>query len=446
MSADSAEGSPPLGPDPDTTPSPAPNLTDRQTLTTRSLVLGLLCVGGLVGLSVAALPADGQEAAPPGRATPVEVLVAEPVSAYVTTRAYTGRLRPTRAEDLAFVLGGELREVRVSEGQVVAQGEVLARLDRRRLDAQRARLEAAHRAAEARLAELRAGPRKETIAAARARVAAADAQLALAKVKEARRRELFDAGVVTREELDEFRHLREARLAERDALARTLDELLAGTRQEQIAAGEASVAELAAQLGELRVEAEDRALRAPYAGTVGAVVAEEGAILQAGMPVLRFVERAPLEAWVGVPPGQVGPLARGSEQLLLCEGRPLAATVSALLPELDPVTRTRTVVLALREAGAPVVPEQVVRLVVRERHDAPGVWLPLSALSEGEREVWTCFVLEEGQGGLRTRRSLLQVLAVEPERALVSGLAAGERVVASGAHRLVAGQLVEPLP
>ncbi len=424
----------------------APDSTKRQTLTPRSLALGVLCLGGLAGALFLVLPAEGQEPAAASRATPVEVLLAEPVSAYVTTRAYTGRLRPTRAEDLAFVLAGELREVLVSEGQVVAEGELLARLDRRRLDARRARLEAAHRAAEARLAELRAGPRRETIAAARARVAAADAQLALAKVKETRRHELHEAGVVTREELDEVRHLREARVAERDALARALDELLAGTRKEQLAAGEASVAELAAQLAELSVEAEQRELRAPYAGTVGAVGAEEGAILQAGQPVLRFVERAPLEAWVGVPPTQIAPLALGSEQLLLCEGQRMPATVSALLPELDPVTRTRTVVLRLRDADAPVVPEQVIRLVVRERHEAAGVWLPLSALSEGEREVWTCFVLEEGQEGPQTRRSLVQVLAVEPERALVSGLEGGERVVASGAHRLVAGQRVEPLP
>mgnify|MGYP004299686755 CR=1 FL=1 len=79
-------------------------------------------------------------------------------------------------------------------------------------------------------------------------------------------------------------------------------------------------------------------------------------------------------------------------------------------------------------------------------HDFSSLSLFLGIFPSSFASELEFFVLEEGQEGPQTRRSLVQVLAVEPERALVSGLEGGERVVASGAHRLVAGQRVEPLP
>ena len=110
------------------------------------------------------------------------------------------------------------------------------------------------------------------------------------------------------------------------------------------------------------------------------------------------------------------------------------------MPELDPATRTTTLVLELDATEEALAPEQVVRLELSERVDARGVWLPMGALAKGERDLWSCFVV--GEGG-RVERRQVDVLHTETSRVLVRGdLEQGERVVSSGVHRIVPGEQV----
>ena len=73
-----------------------------------------------------------------------------------------------------------------------------------------------------------------------------------------------------------------------------------------------------------------------------------------------------------------------------------------------------------------------------------GAWLPIAALSESQRGLWSAFVVEPAEGGAQVvRRAELEVLHVETDRAFVRGtLEPGAAVVVSGAHRLTPGQAV----
>ncbi len=77
---------------------------------------------------------------------------------------------------IAAEVGGTVAELAVREGDEVAPGDLLLRLDDRIAQAQRAEAEAAVRTAEANLARVKAGPRPQEIAAAEAAVAAAQAR------------------------------------------------------------------------------------------------------------------------------------------------------------------------------------------------------------------------------------------------------------------------------
>ena len=72
--------------------------------------------------------------------------------------------------------GGRVQEVLVSEGQRVSRGQELIRLDTTLLEHQIAEAEAALAAARAQLDQVRAGPRPEEVAAAKAKLAQAVAQ------------------------------------------------------------------------------------------------------------------------------------------------------------------------------------------------------------------------------------------------------------------------------
>jgi HlyD family secretion protein len=88
-----------------------------------------------------------------------------------------GRIEPHERQDVAFEMPGRVVQVLVEEGDRVAAGDPLARLDDAQLVIQVRQAETALRSAEAGLAEVIAGARSEEQAAAEANLQAAQAQV-----------------------------------------------------------------------------------------------------------------------------------------------------------------------------------------------------------------------------------------------------------------------------
>ncbi|MEM9151355.1 MAG: biotin/lipoyl-binding protein, partial [Cyanobacteria bacterium P01_F01_bin.3] len=138
----------------------------------------IFCVLGLGVCGILLLPTTRQELAKTANVQaatteqtevlPVETVIAKPVDGYSVQRTYTGALAAQRSSDLGFERGGRLVAVLVQEGDRIRQDQPLARLDTSNLRTQRRQLEAEKVRAMAQLAELRAGPRAEDIAAAEA--------------------------------------------------------------------------------------------------------------------------------------------------------------------------------------------------------------------------------------------------------------------------------------
>ena len=411
--------------------------------------LGQAAVGlALAGAAVAGVGAvtsasrAGDPPAPP--ALPVVTVAVVPVTSHTVTRSFSGSLRARRTVDLAFEVGGRLSAVAVRAGDWAAAGARLAHLDDRRLAARRDALRAQRAQAEAVLSELEAGPRAEVIATARARCRELKTRVDLLARKRQRREGLRARGVVTGEELDEVTAALAVETARAEAAQRQLEELLAGTRPERLAAQRAQVQQLDAELARLEIELADAILGAPFAGRVAAVHRDPGAVVQPGEPILRLVEAGALEAWVGVPAG-LAPPPLGAELQVHGPAGPTAGRLTAVLPVLDAATRTATWVVTLDEALEGALPGAVVRLGVSHSAEGGGVWLPLSALAQGQGPVWSCLVAVPRDGAFVVERRLVEVVELDGERVLVRGaLARGEAVVAAGTARVVPGQRVRP--
>src|SRR5690606_30541395 len=126
----------------------------------------------------------------------------------------------------------------VREGQRVEAGATLLTLETTRTEAQAQAAQAqAQRQREA-LAELEAGPRDEDIAQARASLAAAQAQARDASAYYARLQPLGKRQLVAAAEVDRARAAAGNAQAQVRAAQAALDELLHGTREEQLAQGE----------------------------------------------------------------------------------------------------------------------------------------------------------------------------------------------------------------
>ncbi|MGB3614250.1 MAG: efflux RND transporter periplasmic adaptor subunit [Elainellaceae cyanobacterium] len=415
-------------------------------------VAGLLLVGlPVVRTQLLAQESDG--AVDQVNVLAVETLTVESVSSYEVSRTYTGEIAALRSSDLGFQRGGEVVTVLVQEGDRVSSGQALAQLDTQNLQARRLQFEAQKAEAQARLLELERGARQEDIAAAQAEVRDLENQLKLQDTQRSRREFLYEEGAIAREQLDEFAFGAEALEARLDRAKSQLNELLNGTRPEQVAAQRAVVQQLDASIADVDVDISKSTLKAPFEGVVSARQVDEGAVVGAGQSVVRLVENAAPEARIGMPTEAASRLQVGNTVAVALGADRYSASVASVLPEVDPDTRTQVVVLQLDPAAAPRInPGQTVRMALTETIPTGGIWLPTEALTQDIRGLWSAYAVvpaateAEAETAYEVQPQSVEILQQESDRALVRGtLQAGDRVVASGVHRLVPGQRVQPL-
>ncbi len=421
-------------------------LTPRQKTTLR-------WIGGATALVVASVAVAGAATGEPKAteavssverqgATPVRVRPAELVTSFERERVYTGTLVARRRSVLSFELAGKVVEMSADEGDRVSANQPLAKLDVRRLQARRAQAEAELAQATALLRELKQGPRQQTIAAADAQVQSLAAQRDVAELRLKRRERLVQRGAISREEYDDSLAEYRVAVAQTDVGQKTLDELEAGTRDERVDAQVAQVGAIEASLADIYHQLDDAVLLAPFDGRLVRRRVDEGTVIAAGTPVFELIEDTRLEAWVGVPPRSAASIRVGEERGVTIDGVATPAVVRSVRPELDPETRTRNVVLDLKEPDG-LVAGQIARVGIRESVKGEGYWVPTASLTPDRRGLWSLLVVEaEGHAAARP----VEVIENDGDRSFVRGaLQAGESVIVEGVHRVVPGQKVDAL-
>ena len=331
--------------------------------------------------------------------TPEPLPVATATVDLVDTRTrevwYTGRLRAARQSELGFERRARLMAVRVEDGERVAAGEVLARLDISTLQRRR----------------------KELVA----RRESTRAELELARRTEKRQKRLLAQGHASQQRYDEA-HL------EAQALAAQVDEL-------------------SASIASIDLDIAKSTLQAPYAGRIQVRHRDPGTVVAPGEPIVTLVESGAPEARIGVPPKAAETLTVGERYALTVNGDTVPGRLRALTPELSPQTRTVTAVFELAHGANGAAFGEVVRLSCRQRVPGRGAWLPRSALSEDIRGLWSVLALHEDpkNPGFVLKRETVEVIEIDGERVFATGsVNDGRRIVADGVNRVVPGQHVVP--
>ena len=215
---------------------------------------------------------------------------------------------------------------------------------------------------------------------------------------------LVDRGSSTQDELDLARSNWESISARLAAAEARRDEIIAGPRSEQIEAQQAIVSALEASLTEMDIQLDDCILTAPYSGTLSARLVDQGAVVSAGQPVYRLVEDQSLEFHVGLPISAVSGLRDHSTLDILVEGTSLAGHVTRRLPVLNTLTRTQTVILDLTSRDG-IVPGQTGELLLEERIEHEGFWVPNTALQVGVQGLWICYIAKSGTSDASSHHS-----------------------------------------
>lgn len=450
--------------EPSAKPFFGPILTRRHFLTSRSIftAIGIISVVG-IGVAAAMKRGDtGQQPAAADKTTSndirvldVEVIVLRRGAPITTVQTFSGTVQPRRTSVLASKFGGRVETIFVETGSKVSPGQILAQLDQTqtlaRIDAAKASLEMAL----AQLAELENGPRQQDISAAESKVTEAKANLKLREASFERIKTLYASSSVSLQELDEATFQLDAIRAQLAAAKQDLHKLNEGSRAEQVLAGRAQVANIRAEIRVLESDIRDHQILAPYAGQIQSRFVDEGTIVSPGQQMLQIVEGPPYEVRVGIPASVTDCL--NEEKIAVSQdGTPLKARIDRMSPALNLPTQTRELVLELSlESSRQVSLGSPIRVEVDTRDPSRGFWVPTSALTAGSRGLWAVYVAtspqsanndsasnESASPAIIERRQVELLRAGEDWSEIQGPVSSGERIVASGTHRITPGQRV----
>jgi len=261
----------------------------------------------------------------------------------------SGYIEATEVQ-VAPEVGGRVVELKVDEGDRVAAGDLIARLDTRDAELALKRLQAERQLAQAQLRLLLAGARAEDIRQAEAQVKSAEADVKAAEVEVSSASadlERFESLLKTssgsekqRDDAATRRDVASARLnaaRERVIVAReTLARLRAGARAEEIDAARARVAVVDAQIASLDKTISDAVVASPIAGTVTTKLVDQGEIVAPRMPLVVVTDLDHAWANVYVDEPLVPRLTLGQKATLVTDaGQRIEGTLTFVSPKAE---------------------------------------------------------------------------------------------------------------
>lgn len=304
---------------------------------------------------------------------------------------YAGEIRARVESRLGFRVGGKLIARPVELGQRVKAGQVLAQLD----------------------------PQDYQLAAdaARAQLAAAATNLAVATADFKRFKELQEQKFISGAELER--------------------------RSASLQAAQAQFEQAQAQLSGQGNQVSYATLRADGAGLVTAVEAEVGQVVAAGVPIVRIAQDGPHDVVFAVPEDKMAAFKIGAGMTMRqwATGLVFEGVVREVAASADAVTRTFVVKTSLgTPAALPLGTTVSVLAQPLARVAAPVIKLPTSALRQDGKSsaVW---VLD--QASMTVRLQPVEIATADGnEVVLAGGLQPGMQVVSTGTHVLSPGQKV----
>lgn len=345
-------------------------------------------------------------------------------SALKQTIVSSGRVMPPAEIRVDGRITSTVLQILRREGESVRTGEALLMLDRREVDASVAQAEAAVAQARAAMWSVHATTLPEaTEALAQVRESLAEARRELE-----RERKLFEADITTKSALERAeQRVRTLESQESAALTRVKAATSGGSAGVSAAA---AVALAEAQLASVRLGAEYATIVAPADGVVTACLVEVGEVVRPGSALLVVTTVGPTRIVLEPDERNMALIAIGQKAVVSAEAFPTEAfdaTVGYIAPSVDKERGTIEVRLEVPNPPAYLRPNMSVsvEIFVATRTDA--LALPATAIQElTGLHPWIDVL---GANGKTERREIRVGLRGDDLVEVVSGAAAGERVI-----------------
>jgi HlyD family secretion protein len=294
-----------------------------------------------------------------------------------------GRIEATEY-DIATKIAGRIEAVLAAEGDRVAAGQVLVRMDVQDLRAGLRQAEAQIRQAreDKRQALALVNQQQANIKQAAAAVAQRESELVMAQKDYQRAEALLKRELIAKQEFEQDQtRLRtaEATLAQEQA-KKLVAEALLNQATAQIDQRDAVIDAALANLQKLKVEINDTVLKSPIEGRVLYRLAEPGEVLAAGGKVLTILQLTDVYMTVFLPTTLAGRLHVGAEARIILDAAPqyiIPASVSFVAPRSqftpkEVETKSERDKLMFR-VKVKIAPELLTKYIERVRTGLPGV-------------------------------------------------------------------------
>jgi len=393
----------------------------------RIKVLFIILLTGLTALTACGDKHSGAESGQ--AAIPVSVIQAEYRSVPVIVEA-PGTVQPRNRIALASQINGTVHEMRVRAGDRVKSGQVLATLDARDAESQKAGAQSGVDEAQAALAEARQASR-----AAVEMQAALKASVELANQTYARYQKLFESRSVSPQEMDEVRARRDAAQAE---LASR--ESMVAAAEERIKQVEARISQAKAQAGRADVLLSYTRIEAPAAGIVVERSADSGTAIFPGSPLLTIETTGRPQVLATLPTEHAGSLHVGMEIRLRPSGSVpfLEGRVSEIVPQSNSATHSVQFKVDLPPDASSVNGQYMKLEIPTGMREA--LLIARSAVRETGQLIGL-FVVEDGS---TARFRLVKTAPFDAEQLeILSGIEQGEKIILQPGERISDGMPVE---
>lgn len=403
---------------------------------------GVLSVVGLL-TSTGAFAQDGT----PRPAKVVTVTASDAV----ITRTYPAVVLPSQEIELSFKVSGQIIDLPIRAASNVSAGDTIAQIDTRDFENQISQLQSSRDQATAQLDALKAGARPEEIAALEAAVQSAQAQVEQTGEALVRAEALLERGVATRAQVEGAQA--DARVAQ--ANLRAQEEQLRigeiGGRPEEIAAAEAVLRGIDAQIKVARDNLSDATLTAPFDGIIARRDVENFANVTAGQSIALLQRLEVVHLAFDIPGLDVTELTRNGPDSITnsatfgsLPGQEFETEVVEFSVQADSATQTyrgRVAVTVPDEAF--ILPGMVASVISSTQGAAARISAPLSAIAskpDGSPFVWIV-----DTSGKVSAQDVALGEAHGSEVVINEGLADGDTIVSAGVSEIIKGMMIRPI-
>ena len=406
----------------------------------------------------------------------------EPIQAWISG---DGTVRAIVKKHLSFQSEGTIDYIKkingrdLREGDRVREGELLARLDRRKQDADITVATVEQTEAENQVASARANLRKaeESLAQANADLEKAKTDEAFARVDWKRYQELAAQGGIAQREVDvketDHRKAQAGTEAAQAAVRAAQADVFAA--QTDVKTAQAKVNSAKAKLTQSYVQREDTELTAPFDGIISRLNIREGEywtpqFVNASGDYQSILERLPMivivpnqfEVTIELPsfqgaqvePGQRALIvldrdrAQGNSQQLtgqdLIELASVRGSVVSVSSSVEPGSRTIRVILRIRQGAENLKDGQQVSAWIATQEKANATVAPFNAFVSRDRQLFV-FVVDETEGTVE-QRAVQEGIEGLAKREILEGVKIGEKLVTDGKTQLVNGAPIKIIP